>query len=201
MNVRLASPPSLQHFFLDLEEVIPSKRRHSVVEFAVIAERDTRSSVIVIEGTNLNPHPNLSSCPSSCSHSESWSWLGISSFDYHELHLNEGLIQRPLKPIERLPPSSGALDQAYKEPSSAQTVDWIIRWYELVQQPWLPRSEAKEHEWRPISGTLLIEENCISCNNATKLQPLDCKFCWAIAISPNTFQEVLCAALISKRIT
>lgn len=66
-NARLASPPSLQRFFLDLREVIPSGRRHPVVEFVVIAERDTRLSVLVIEGMNLNPHPSLPSCTCSCS--------------------------------------------------------------------------------------------------------------------------------------
>ena len=35
--------------------------------------------------------------------SESWSWLGISSLACHEMHINEGLIQIPLKPMERLP--------------------------------------------------------------------------------------------------
>lgn len=67
-KVGLAPPPSLQHFFLDLGECIPSERRHPVAEFAVTAERDTRSSVLVIEGMNLNPHPILPSCTCSCSY-------------------------------------------------------------------------------------------------------------------------------------
>lgn len=77
--------------------------------------------------------------------SESWTWLGISSSAYHELHLNEDLIQNPLKPMERLLLSSGASDQAHKESSSAQPVDWIIWWYESVQWHRLSRSKAKVH--------------------------------------------------------
>jgi len=61
-NEKLDTLPSLHYFFLDLGEVIPSKRRHPVIEFAVTAERDASSSALVIEGMNLNPCPNLPSC-------------------------------------------------------------------------------------------------------------------------------------------